>query len=84
MSQTISARELQTTLGKIVNSVNQGEQFVVMYKSRPAFRIVPLEQEHSVKAPLADDPIYRSQAVGRSKDGLCAAEHDAVLYGGEK
>jgi hypothetical protein len=31
--------------------------------------------------PLADDPIYRAEALGKSRDGFGAADHDRVLYG---
>ena len=82
MNKTISAKELRATLPKIVQSVRRGEQFTVLYRSRPAFRIVPVDEEDPVSCPLDKDPLYRAGALGRSSDGLSAADHDTVLYGG--
>ena len=81
MQKTISAKELRATLPKIVQSVRNGEQFTVLYRSQPAFRIVPVDDEDRIFPPLAKDPLYRAGALGESSDGLNAADHDAALYG---
>jgi hypothetical protein len=33
---------------------------------------------------LEEDPLYRADALGRSSDGLTAADHDALLYGSRR
>jgi hypothetical protein len=32
------------------------------------------------KGALTNDALYRARAVGRSKDGRTAGDHDALLY----
>lgn len=81
MDRTINAKELRAQLQSIVRSVQRGERFTVLYRSRPAFRIVPVNEEDRVKGPLGKDPLYRAEAVGASADGRIAADHDALLYG---
>jgi prevent-host-death family protein len=81
MKRIISAKELRATLPEIVESVRRGEQFMVLYRSRPAFRIVPVDEEDRIACPLSKDPLYRAKALGKSSDGLSAADHDTVLYG---
>jgi antitoxin (DNA-binding transcriptional repressor) of toxin-antitoxin stability system len=80
MQKTINSKELRTSLPEIVESVKRGERFTVMYRSRPAFRIVPLEEE-PIFPPLSEDPLYRAGAVGESSDNLTGVDHDSVLYG---
>jgi prevent-host-death family protein len=81
----IGAKELRASLPKIVARVRKGEHYIVMYRSRPAFRVVPVTEAESIAAvPLAEDPLYEAEAVGSSKDGLSSADHDAVLYGEAK
>ena len=81
MQQTINTKELRASLPKIVAGVKRGEHFTVLYRSRPAFRIVPLEDADRVTYPLEKDPLYHAGAVGESMDNLSAADHDATLYG---
>ena len=50
-------------------------------RSRPAFQIVPPTDRPGSLPPLESDPIYRAGALGQSKDGLRASDHDRVLYG---
>jgi hypothetical protein len=42
---------------------------------------VPVEDTGTPDGPLDEDPLFRAEAVGRSRDGRSAAEHDAILYG---
>jgi prevent-host-death family protein len=81
MDRTITARDLRIDLPRIVKRVQKGERFTVVYRSRPAFRLVPVDDvaERGI-APLEDDPIYGAKALGRSEDGLTSQDHDAVLY----
>ena len=80
MNVSINAKQLRASLPEIVERVRKGARFTVIYRSRPAFHIVPVT-EGQPPVPLADDPLYRAQPVGRSRDGRTAADHDAVLYG---
>jgi antitoxin (DNA-binding transcriptional repressor) of toxin-antitoxin stability system len=82
MDQTINAKQLRASLPETVRRVQRGERFTVLYRSRPAFRIVPIEGGLTeASLALAEDPIYRAPAVGRSSDGLTSRDHDRVLYG---
>jgi prevent-host-death family protein len=81
MDRTISAKELRASLPRIVERVRRGERFTVLYRSRPALRIVPATDEALGELPLEQDPLYRAKPVGSSTDGLSAADHDRILYG---
>ncbi|MEP6821519.1 MAG: hypothetical protein ABI946_04135 [Chthoniobacterales bacterium] len=79
--ETINTKELRAQLASIIARARRGASFLVLHRSRPAFQIVPAEVGAVLLPALESDPIYRSQALGRSKDGLEAAEHDRLLYG---
>jgi prevent-host-death family protein len=81
MNFTISAKELRATLPKLVDRVRKGARFTVLYRSRRAFQIIPVDESEAPRVPLDADPLYRAAALGRSTDGLSAVEHDSVLYG---
>jgi prevent-host-death family protein len=76
----IGAKELRASLPKVVEQVRKGARFTVIYRSRPAFRIVPVDESDEDLGPLEADPLFRAGPVGRSKDGRSAEEHDSVLY----
>lgn len=80
MSSTINVKTLRHEMGRIIERVRKGEDFTVLYRSRPAFRIVPLEGVSDL-GPAEKDSLYKAAAVGRSTDGLSAADHDRILYG---
>ena len=80
-SQVISARDLRKRLGEVVRDVRRGASFTVMYRSRPAFMISAPDAERIAAAPLKNDPLYCARAIGRSRDGRSAADHDGILYG---
>ena len=82
MTRTINAKELRSSLPEVVAQVRKGARFTVVYRSQMAFEIVPVAAAELPAAPLADDPLYRAAAVGRSTDGRRAADHDDLLYGG--
>src|SRR3989304_8807589 len=70
MDQTINAKDLRASVPETVRRVRRGERFTVLYRSRPAFRIVPVQGgADEATLPLSEDPIYRAPAVGRSVDG---------------
>lgn len=53
----------------------------MVYRSRPALRIVPVEGDEQGPGELEDDPLYRAETLGASTDGKAVADHDTVLYG---
>ena len=81
MNATINAKELRASLPRLVERVRKGARFTVIYRSHPAFQIVPVNDTDAPRAALDTDPLYRAKPVGRSRDGRAAADHDAVLYG---
>jgi antitoxin (DNA-binding transcriptional repressor) of toxin-antitoxin stability system len=80
MNVPINAKRLRATLPDIVERVRKGTRFTVIYRSRPAFQIVPVNDVGSPSIPLADDPLYRAEPVGSSDDGRTSVDHDAVFY----
>jgi antitoxin (DNA-binding transcriptional repressor) of toxin-antitoxin stability system len=81
MNTTISAKQLRASLPEVVQKVRRGARFTVLYRSQPAFQLVPVDAVTDALAPLDGDTLYRSQPVGRSTDGHAAADHDRLLYG---
>ena len=80
MQTTINVKTLRHQMGRIIERVKRGEHFTVLYRSRPAFRIVPLHGGVAFGRP-EDDALFGAEAVGRSTDGVTSADHDRVLYG---
>lgn len=81
MNVPINAKSLRASLPRVVERVRRGTRFTVIYRSRPAFQIVPVDAAEVAAVPLQDDPLYRAPAVGRSLAGRPAADHDDLLYG---
>ena len=81
MTTTINAKELRAALPEVVARVRRGARFTVIYRSRPAFQIVPVDESAAPRLPLERDSLYRAKPIGRSKDGHAASEHDLTLYG---
>jgi antitoxin (DNA-binding transcriptional repressor) of toxin-antitoxin stability system len=81
MNITINAKQLRASLPKLVEGVSRGARYTVLYRSRRAFQIVPVDEADAPRGALQDDPLYRAKAVGKSTDGKSAADHDASLYG---
>ena len=80
MNVSINAKRLRATLPDVVERVRKGTRFTVIYRSRPAFQIVPVNDAGNASVSLTDDPLYRAAAVGSSVDGRTSTDHDAVLY----
>jgi antitoxin (DNA-binding transcriptional repressor) of toxin-antitoxin stability system len=80
MNVSINAKHLRSTLPDVVERVRKGTRFTVIYRSRPAFQIVPVDDSGSGSISLADDTLYRAQPVGSSDDERTSIEHDAILY----
>lgn len=78
--ETINTKQLRTGLANIIERVKRGASFLVLYRSRPAFQIVSPSAKPGALPALESEPIYRARALGRSRDGLRAADHDRVLY----
>lgn len=81
MKNVLNVKELRSSLSEIIKRVRQGDRFTVLYRSKPAFRIIPVEAGEDITVPLSEDPLYQARGVGRSSDGLTARDHDALLYG---
>lgn len=81
MSIIINAKQLRASLPKLVERVRKGARFTVLYRSHPAFQIVPIDETGAPRTPLEADPLYRARPVGHSTDGRAAADHDDSLYG---
>lgn len=81
MQKTITAKTLRADLQAVLDRVRRGERFTVLYRNRAVCRLVPIEETEEPLQSVQEDPLYRAEAVGRSADGLAAADHDAVLYG---
>jgi prevent-host-death family protein len=80
MNISINAKRLRATLPDVVERVRKGTRFTVIYRSRPAFQIVPVDDAGNASISLADDALYRAQPVGSSDDGRTSVDHDAILY----
>jgi len=80
MSSTINVKELRASLPDVVRRVRKGARFTVLYRSRPAFQIVPVEDSQRATLALEDEPLFKAAAIGRSTDGRTASRHDEVLY----
>ena len=80
MPEIINAKQLRERLHDVVQKVRQGKRFTVLYRSRPAFDIVPVGIPPLDRISLESDTLYQAPAVGASKSGDAAVRHDAVLY----
>ena len=81
MNTVINAKELRSGLPQVVRKVRRGMRFTVLYRSRPAFQVVPIDASEHPTGEVAEDPLYRAKPLDRSVDGRSAADHDALLYG---
>jgi antitoxin (DNA-binding transcriptional repressor) of toxin-antitoxin stability system len=75
----INAKDLCASLPKVVRQVRNGARFTVLYRSRPAFQIIPVDETMVHLGDLKKDSLYRAKPVGASKDGASAADHDRIL-----
>lgn len=80
MNTLISAKQLRASLPAVVQKVRRGARFTVLYRSRPAFQILPVDAAPEELPPLERDPLYRAKPLGRSTDGLSSKDHDRLLY----
>ena len=80
MNTLINAKELRASLPALVEKVRRGARFTVLYRSRPAFQVVPVDAGPGTAGDLECDPLYHAKPLGRSTDGRSAADHDSLLY----
>lgn len=80
MNVSINAKRLRATLPDVVERVRKGTRFTVIYRSQPAFQIVPVNDAGNASVSLTNDSLYRAEAVGSSVDGRTSTDHDAILY----
>ncbi len=81
MKRVVNATELRTSLTRLLRRVRAGERITVLYRSRPAFEMVPVEGDAAPGSAVESDSLFHAKAVGRSTDGLSAADHDGILCG---
>ena len=77
---SINAKRLRGSLPEVVERVRKGTRFTVIYRSRPAFQIVPVDALQEPSTTLDDEPLYRAGPLGWSRDGRTSVDHDALLY----
>ena len=58
MNTIINTKELRQRLPEVVEQVGRGVRFTVLYRSRPAFDIVPAETATLVREPAAAATAY--------------------------
>lgn len=80
LSAIINTKTLRATMPRVVSQVAKGERFTVLHRSRPAFMIVPIQEDVAPRGSLDEDPLYRAPALGRCRDGHAAKDHDRILY----
>jgi prevent-host-death family protein len=80
MNTSITAKELRATLPSVVERVRRGARYTVVYRSRPAFQVIPVDAPAEPAGAVCEDSLYRAAPLGHSSDGLAAADHDQTLY----
>jgi antitoxin (DNA-binding transcriptional repressor) of toxin-antitoxin stability system len=80
MNTVINAKELRASLPEVVERVRRGARFTVLYRSRPAFQVIPVGAASAPRGRVEDEPLYRAKPLGRSTNRRSAADHDALLY----
>lgn len=74
MDRTINAKQLRASLPETVRRVRRGERFTVLYRSRPAFRIVRVDEAPDGSLPpLAEDPQVNAPVVVMKERRIRAA-----------
>jgi prevent-host-death family protein len=80
MKSVINARELRAHLSEVVEMAGKGGRLTVLYRSRPAFDIVPVGAVSAATVELEKDSLYHAPVVGKSANGCMATKHDEELY----
>lgn len=74
MHTVINAKELRQRLPEVVKQVGRGVRFTVLYRSRPAFDIVPAETSTLVREPADAATAYAAGPGAGVADKLRAME----------
>jgi hypothetical protein len=76
----INAKQLRLTLPKIVKKIQNGSSFTVLYRSKPAFRMIGMDDASVELSPFKSDSLYKAGAVGKSSERNLSVNHDQILY----
>jgi prevent-host-death family protein len=77
---SINAKQLRGSLSEVVERVGRGDRFTLIYRGRPVFQIVPVNETERASLAPTEDSLDRAAAVGGSRDGHTGTDHDMVLY----
>ena len=80
MHEALNAKQLRERLKEVIEKMRRGEKLTVLYRSRPAFDIVPIGTPSVEIVHLESDSLYRAGPVGSSGSGDAAVKHDDLLY----
>ena len=80
MHEALNAKQLRERSKEVVEKVKHGEKLTVLYRSRPAFDIVPVGTSSVEVVPLESDSLCRAGPVESSGSGDAAVKHDDLLY----
>jgi len=91
MDRIISVQDIRTRLGAIARSAETGESFTVIRNSKPAFRIVPIEEAayatpsaglrptlREVRARFEADPVTPDELTPDDLDRIILEVHDEM------
>lgn len=67
MATIIGLKQLRENVEKYVAEVNKGKSFTVVKKSRPVFRIVPLDEDDSMWETVIDFTEFYKEGIPASQ-----------------
>jgi len=94
---TITSKELRQSLNEVVQGALRGEETQVTYRSKPAFKIVPIESGENIVRPGSGEAMRQFVELVRGARGInamgktdnakpwkqLAAEHYGAKYGAD-
>ena len=83
MKHVINTKELRESMLSVVEDVRKGAHFTVLYRSHPAFNIVPIHSEPDFEELGDDNPLLKRLCVGTSTQQPAVQGHDKELYGAD-
>lgn len=60
--------------------MDRGARFTVLYRSHPAFQIIPIDASSKKQTSLEKDPLYHTKPLIASGHPGAAKNHDSYLY----
>ncbi|MBI5412344.1 hypothetical protein HZA43_04205 [Candidatus Peregrinibacteria bacterium] len=84
MSTLISIKDLRTSLSSVADAVAQGESFLVMRHSRPAFKVEPLKEEEEETMDMYGWKTIVDFTEGGKKKGIAAKKLLKIMREFEK